>query len=299
MDKDIILIARATGFAARAHLNQRRKGAAQEPYVNHVIEVMELLADATGGTDAELLAGGLLHDTIEDCGVTADEIEHEFGPRVARLVTENSDDMSMPLDQRRALRIAQIAAKPKDSRMIKIADVISNVRAMAGSPPAGWTGPRKLAYLNDCRRLVSAGKGTDGSCGGAIGTLEALFFETADKVEASITGIDGADRPPEPRLNPEVGDQVHLVYLVNTSGLQKDELNVARFAELVAERFPSVVVQEGHGHLDGQARPVLVGRLRSNDTDMVVALAQHLCDVFSQSFVGIEVGGRYIRVYAM
>jgi len=58
MSADIVLLARAADYAARQHIAQRRKGERAEPYVNHLIEVAALLAEATGGDDATLLAGG-------------------------------------------------------------------------------------------------------------------------------------------------------------------------------------------------------------------------------------------------
>jgi len=128
----------ALRFAAEAHANQRRKGAAQEPYVNHLIEVAELIVDATGGDDPDIVIGALLHDTIEDTAVTYDEIEARFGRRVADLVRENSDDMSLPKQERRRRRIAEAAHKSDGAKLIKIADLISNARAMTTSPPAGW-----------------------------------------------------------------------------------------------------------------------------------------------------------------
>ncbi|MDJ0895998.1 MAG: hypothetical protein QNJ92_12725, partial [Alphaproteobacteria bacterium] len=46
---DVTRLTRALSFAAEAHANQRRKGAAQEPYLNHLVEVLDLVAQATGG----------------------------------------------------------------------------------------------------------------------------------------------------------------------------------------------------------------------------------------------------------
>ena len=60
----------AARFAAEKHASQRRKGLAGEPYVNHVIEVAGLIASSSDVLDANLIMAGLLHDTIEDCGVT-------------------------------------------------------------------------------------------------------------------------------------------------------------------------------------------------------------------------------------
>jgi (p)ppGpp synthase/HD superfamily hydrolase len=63
---DILLIARAWNFSAQRHAKQKRKGEAQEPYVNHLAEVAELVATATEGQDANLVAAAVLHDTVED-----------------------------------------------------------------------------------------------------------------------------------------------------------------------------------------------------------------------------------------
>jgi len=60
------LVSEAADFAARRHTGQQRKGRGNEPYVNHLAEVANLLSIATDGTDAELAAAGWLHDTIED-----------------------------------------------------------------------------------------------------------------------------------------------------------------------------------------------------------------------------------------
>jgi len=55
MSDDVLRVCRALDFAARTHVNQRRKGVAQEPYINHLSEVALLLAEATGGADANLV----------------------------------------------------------------------------------------------------------------------------------------------------------------------------------------------------------------------------------------------------
>jgi hypothetical protein len=58
LENGVLLIARAADFAARAHVTQRRKGDAQEPYVNHLIEVALLLTEATGGENPVVIAAG-------------------------------------------------------------------------------------------------------------------------------------------------------------------------------------------------------------------------------------------------
>ena len=68
------IVVQACDFAARRHVNQRRKGAQGEPYINHLAEVAMLLATATAGKDAELVAAGYLHDTLEDTPTEYEEL---------------------------------------------------------------------------------------------------------------------------------------------------------------------------------------------------------------------------------
>src|SRR6185503_3621699 len=103
----------------------------------------------------------------------------------------------------------------KSPRIVKIADVISNLRAIAVSPPAGWSAERKLGYVEGCRQLVDAGRGTEAS-------IERIFDETAADVERAIRddapfSIDGREVVAR-HLDSEIGQAVHLVYLPNTEG---------------------------------------------------------------------------------
>ncbi|MEO5373929.1 MAG: HD domain-containing protein [Alphaproteobacteria bacterium] len=168
MPDPLVLFARAVDFAARRHVHQRRKGMAAEPYVNHVIEVAHLLAEATGGADLVLILGGLLHDTIEDTGTTHDEIANAFGREVADLVAEVTDDKSLPKAERKRLQVETAPHKSIRARMVKLADKISNLRAITTSPPADWSLERRRAYF------VWAAQVVDG-CRGVSPVLEADF----------------------------------------------------------------------------------------------------------------------------
>ncbi|CAN3992451.1 hypothetical protein [Methylocystis bryophila] len=99
-------------------------------------------------------------------------------------------------------------------------------------------------------------------------------------------------------LDSVIGQAVHLVYLPNTKGRAITDADVDRLCETISRNFPSATVQHAEAIFDGSRRPILLARIRTDSTDAVVALAQRLCLVFDQRFVGIEVGGRYIRVYA-
>ncbi|MFC0220732.1 HD domain-containing protein [Pseudochelatococcus lubricantis] len=295
MSTNVLGLTRALVYAAEAHANQRRKGAAQEPYINHLIEVLDLVARATGGEDGELLIAALLHDVVEDTPISAEELAAAFGARVARIVIENSDDMTLPKDERRRQRIAAMAHKSPEARIVKTADVISNLRAIAVSPPAGWAMDRRLGYLEGCRQLIDAGRG-------ANAVIETLFDQTAADAERAIRAdaaleVDGAEVIAR-HLDSVIGQAVHLVYLPNTSKRAITDADMDRLCETISRSFPSATVQHADAVFDGSRRQILLARIRSDSTDAVVALAQRLCIVFDQRFVGIEVSGRYIRVYA-
>jgi guanosine-3',5'-bis(diphosphate) 3'-pyrophosphohydrolase len=116
--KEWIGILKAADAAARWHVHQRRKGAAQEPYINHLLEVANLVAEATGGNDPDLVIAALLHDAIEDCEVPRELIAKLFGTEVADLVAEVTDDKSLPKERRKAIQ-AETAHKKSPNGPLK------------------------------------------------------------------------------------------------------------------------------------------------------------------------------------
>ena len=151
----VVLVTRAADFAARRHVDQRRKGAAREPYINHLVEVAALLAEAMDGADAALVAAGFLHDTLEDTPTEYEELQALFGNDVASLVAEVTDDKSLPKAERKRLQIANAAKKSKRARLIKIADKTSNLRALAASPPADWDVRLVAEYIEWAEQVVA------------------------------------------------------------------------------------------------------------------------------------------------
>ena len=158
---DVLTLMRAAVFSAQAHVDQRRKGAGQEPYVNHVLEVANMLAIATGGTDTTLLVGALLHDTVEDCGVLPADLEGRFGREVASLVAEVTDDKSLPKAERKRLQVVNAPHKSDRAKRLKIADKISNLQALVNSPPADWSEERKRDYFTWAHQVVDGLRGVD------------------------------------------------------------------------------------------------------------------------------------------
>jgi (p)ppGpp synthase/HD superfamily hydrolase len=173
---------RASLFAARVHAGHRRKGSAAEPYVNHVLEVAAILADH--GAPEEAILAGLLHDTIEDSDTDPEPITHarlveEFGEVVAGLVAEATDDKSLPKEARKALQVRLAPDHTPAAKMLKLADKISNLRAISASPPASWDHARRVEYVGWAGRVALGLKGANPA-------LDALFEATYREAVARL-----------------------------------------------------------------------------------------------------------------
>ena len=151
----LAVVMKAAARAAHWHSGQRRKGAAAEPYVNHLLEVADLVAEATGGSDVNLVVAALLHDAVEDQPVSRATIAAEFGEDVASLVMEVTDDKSLPKADRKRLQIEHAPHKSPRAALIKIADKTSNMLALASSPPADWPAQRRQDYVQFARDVVA------------------------------------------------------------------------------------------------------------------------------------------------
>jgi len=145
----------AARFAAEKHAQQKRKGENGEPYFNHLLEVAELVAASSRDLDVELMMAAFLHDTVEDTGVTLEELEKNFGRDVATLVAEVTDDKSLPKEIRKHLQVQTAHKKSSRAQTLKLADKISNLRAIVTSPPVGWGLERKRQYFEWARQVVS------------------------------------------------------------------------------------------------------------------------------------------------
>jgi (p)ppGpp synthase/HD superfamily hydrolase len=153
--QDLQAILQAAVFASQKHARQKRKGAAGEPYVNHLLEVAQLVSSALIEPDPNLVIAALLHDTVEDTGVTPQELTERFGPDVAALVMEVTDDKSLPKAERKRLQIEDAPHKSVRAQVIKLADKISNLRSILSSPPLDWDQQRKQQYFEWSRKVIA------------------------------------------------------------------------------------------------------------------------------------------------
>jgi (p)ppGpp synthase/HD superfamily hydrolase len=173
------LVSEAAELAARRHNGMARKGRGNEPYINHLAEVANLLAAATDGADAELVAAGWLHDAIEDTETTCEELAQKFSARVASLVVEVTDYMTLPKSERRRLQIVDAPKKSASAKLIKIADKISNIRArILPEPTPGERGD--LADYTAWAEQVVKG------CRGGNAWLDKTFDETVAVARSTL-----------------------------------------------------------------------------------------------------------------
>ena len=131
---DTTLLDKAIIFAVKSHTNQERRGKGF-PYIVHPMEAVEIVATIT--PDQELLSAAALHDVVEDCGVSVDEIRREFGNRIATLVAAESDTPVSGVSEtdswrmRKQAAIDRLAAASHDAKIVAMGDKLSNMRAIS------------------------------------------------------------------------------------------------------------------------------------------------------------------------
>ena len=135
-DESIEGIVAAAKMAALAHAGQYRRSG--EPYVTHPIAVAAIVAGL--GLDADTVAAALLHDAVEDTGITLEDVEGSFGPVVARVVDGVTKLDRLQFNSKEAQQAATIrkmlVAMASDWRvlLIKLADRLHNMRTLAVMP---------------------------------------------------------------------------------------------------------------------------------------------------------------------
>lgn len=151
----------AIRFAAEKHRNQRRKDSEHSPYINHPVEVVQLLWDVGGVREVDVLLAAVLHDTIEDTNTRPEEISDRFGEEVLSFVLEVTDDKSLPKSERKRLQIVHAPHKSYGAKLIKLADKSCNVRNLITMPPKDWSLERKQEYLLWGEKVVAGLRGTN------------------------------------------------------------------------------------------------------------------------------------------
>ncbi len=168
--EDIALLLKAFRFAAHKHRYQRRKDEDASPYINHLIEVAEIMASVGKVIDLPTLLAAVLHDTVEDTDTALSELEETFGREVRLLVEEVTDDKRLPKDVRKQLQVEHARGLSSRAKQVKIADKTCNVHDIAHTPPPHWPLERRREYLRWAAEVVEG-------CRGSNAHLERRFDE--------------------------------------------------------------------------------------------------------------------------
>ena len=152
---------KAAAFAADKHRNQRRKDADASPYINHPIALANVLVNEGGVEDMTVLCAAVLHDTVEDTETTVEELQAHFGPKVASVVMEVTDDKSLDKATRKQNQVDHAPHISSEAKLVKLADKICNLRDILASPPAGWSPQRKQDYFDWASKVVGGVRGVN------------------------------------------------------------------------------------------------------------------------------------------
>jgi guanosine-3',5'-bis(diphosphate) 3'-pyrophosphohydrolase len=123
-------VAKAVEFAIRYHGDQRRPTGA--PYLEHLLEAVEVLVRGAGVTDPDVLCAAVLHDVVEDTPCTVADVRREFGDRVADMVDWVTKPAGVDGDPKAAKEayLAGLRDAPEDAIVVKLADRASNVQTL-------------------------------------------------------------------------------------------------------------------------------------------------------------------------
>ena len=150
-ESDLVSLDHAVECAVRWHGDQRRP--AGEPYVEHLLEVVTVLAEALGVTDVNMLRAAVLHDVVEDTDCTLGEVANHFGQPVATLVdwvTKPEPAQGQSSAEVRAAYLLRLRDAPADALSIKLADRLSNVQRLDSHPRP----EKRASYYRETLRSV-------------------------------------------------------------------------------------------------------------------------------------------------
>lgn len=124
-------VAAAVTFAERFHGDQKRPTGA--PYVEHLLEALEILVRGAGVSDPDMLCAVVLHDVVEDTPCTIAGVREAFGERVANMVAWVTKPEAADGADKKAVKEAyleHLADAPDDAIVVKLADRASNVQTL-------------------------------------------------------------------------------------------------------------------------------------------------------------------------
>lgn len=169
----------AAAFAAKNHSSQKRKDDIS-PYINHPLEVAELLTTIGKIEDSDVLIAAVLHDTLEDTETTEEEIARLFGREVCKIVIELTDDKSLPEAERKQKQVDHAPHLSYAAKIVKLGDKISNIREIIHNPPAEWSVELRREYIEWGVKVVAGLRGANEN-------LEAHFDGLVEKGRQALS----------------------------------------------------------------------------------------------------------------
>jgi len=140
---------KALKFAMEKHQHQTRTNG--DHYILHPIRVAETLRAASLSVNDPCVVAALLHDLIEDCGVTYGTIRYEFGKEVADIVAGMTDDNRLARKERKADMLARMSRAGPKVQILKLADRLDNI-----TDETPWDEERHRRYLDESMKLLKA-----------------------------------------------------------------------------------------------------------------------------------------------
>lgn len=144
---------RAAEFARKAHEGGFRRDN-KTPYIVHPADVVSRLK-SWGITDEDILSAAWLHDTVEDTDVKIADIEGEFGNLVADYVWSLTKQQFSNRDISEAVYIEKLKKAPMEAKLIKLADIMSNLSDMHNIPNLDYKFEKYMAKKIRYMRAVS------------------------------------------------------------------------------------------------------------------------------------------------
>ena len=178
---EIDVVRQAEAFVRLRFAEQMRGGKIKQPAYNHMREVAQLV-DEAGGNDDEA-AAAWLHDVLEDTKTTLNEIKEIFGPHVAMLVMGLTDPPGIQalegvrtVYERKLVQAGRVANEPQSVKLVKLADQISNLRAVRSDPPEEWSKEDIEQYIRGSLEVCK-------HCFGISELLDSYFTEAYEAAE--------------------------------------------------------------------------------------------------------------------
>ena len=122
------IVEKALQIASKSHEGQYRKNT-DIPYITHPVAVGMMLLKA--GYSEDIVAAGILHDTVEDTSLTLEDIKRDFGANIAKMVEGSSEpDKSLPWKDRKKHTIEFLKTASEEIRAVVCADKLHNIRSI-------------------------------------------------------------------------------------------------------------------------------------------------------------------------